>query len=697
MLFASKSLYAQQKIDNEKEQFTAQLATYSETDINRLPLLTKLVKKTWRVAPHEAEKFGAEALALHDIHDSPLEEALICVYLTRIYIDRRNMKKAQEITSRGIAASKHVDDIKASTFNLFNQALIYSNQDQLVLALDTYRLLEKIYIKNEQTNYLGNVYNNIGNILKKTGDLEGAFDYYQKAIPLIKDLNNKTNYSNTLMSIGEVFSRLGDHKQADHNIKLGLSLISEENSPLSFLEGKIRLGNLYRTSKQYEISLAYFIEAENIAKKYQFTGTLLGIYYEKIKIASETQNIPLLTESLKLAEQLVTSDLTHQLSVEIHYYRALAEVANENWAKADQHINQLLSYDSYSSRYFEMEDVLNLALIVNIQLGDPNKAIAILTESLTRYKNHHTKNRDAFIAQYAQLYKTSEKEQEITLLKRQSAEQENIALQEQQRNRFILFIFVTVSLLLTFLVILFIQRSRSLKRENSLNLSLMQKKKQFFADISHELRTPLTLFKLKIEELEHDIADDPKEVYQLLSERINNFNSLINDISLLAMSDKGELDLNIKEVALLPFFRESANELCLLAKQYQLEANVNIALTENLFTSFDPDRIHQVLINLFSNSCRYTTAPGKINFEVFQEGSTLTVLIEDSAPSLSTEQCHKIFDRLYRADKSRSRKHGGSGLGLSICQNLIDASQGNISATPSPLGGIKIIIAIPIK
>ena len=184
------------------------------------------------------------------------------------------------------------------------------------------------------------------------------------------------------------------------------------------------------------------------------------------------------------------------------------------------------------------------------------------------------------------LYKTNEKNRQLAILKEQTIEQENIRLKDQQQKRLVLFIFVTVCLLLVMISLFIWQRSRNLAKENAMNNALIAEKKQFFADISHELRTPLTIFKLKMEELEYDLADDPQQTYQLLNERIDSFNTLINDISLLAQQDKGELELNCNHVLLKPFFQQASDELISLAKTYQLKPTIQLAFDEQQTATF---------------------------------------------------------------------------------------------------------------
>ena len=80
---------------------------------------------------------------------------------------------------------------------------------------------------------------------------------------------------------------------------------------------------------------------------------------------------------------------------------------------------------------------------------------------------------------------------------------------------------------------------------------------------------------------------------------------------------------------------------------------------------------------------------------VRKTGEQIHIHFSDSAPSVSIAECGKLFERLYRADASRSRESGGAGLGLSICKSIVAAHQGTIRAQPSDLGGLEIIIVLP--
>ena len=669
----------------------------TEIDSEKLPIYTDIIKATWRNNSELAADYGQQALKLHDKLNASDQEAQLIGFLTRVYLDRRDLITAEQLTVRGINAAKQADNDRALAVNLFNQAFMYNLQDKLILALSSYQHLEPVYQKADNTLALGSLYNNIGNIHFKLGDLNKAFDHFQKALPLLKEDRNRGHYANTLMNIGRVFYHLEDYQQSEANYLLSLAEVDQDSYPISFLNIHQSLARLYRKTGQYDKSLQHLKISEQVALKHNYSGKLVANYYEQISLVVKLQDDALLDELMTKVEALITPNLNNNLKNYLYYFRALYQAEQKQWQQAEKNIDIVIKNNAFESRYYSLQQSLDLAIKIKSELGKLEQANSILQESLALYKKQTEENKSSLLAQYAQLYKVNQKEQEVQQLKEQSLLQQNTLLLEQKQNRQRLFIFVVAIVLVISALLLFIQRNRNLARQNDMSQQLLADKKQFFADISHELRTPLTVFKLKMEELEYDIADDPKAVYQLLHERIDSFNHLINDISLLAQNDQGELELNIESVDLLPFFESRGADLTALAKKHNLVVETSLLLSTDASAEFDPARIRQVLVNLFSNACRYTDAPGLIHFQVSITMNKLQLIIEDSAPTLEQQQLEQVFNRLYRADKSRSRKLGGSGLGLSICQNLIQAHKGNISAERSKIGGLKVTVELPIS
>jgi two-component system sensor histidine kinase BaeS len=106
--------------------------------------------------------------------------------------------------------------------------------------------------------------------------------------------------------------------------------------------------------------------------------------------------------------------------------------------------------------------------------------------------------------------------------------------------------------------------------------------------------------------------------------------------------------------------------------------------------------LNQLFANLFENSLRYTNAGGKLDIGLILSGEQAIIAFQDSAPGVPEKELHRLFERLYRVEGSRSRTSGGAGLGLAICKNIVEAHEGTISAHPSSSGGLLIRISLPV-
>ena len=113
-----------------------------------------------------------------------------------------------------------------------------------------------------------------------------------------------------------------------------------------------------------------------------------------------------------------------------------------------------------------------------------------------------------------------------------------------------------------------------------------------------------------------------------------------------------------------------------------------------LHTLGDDKRLCQLFYNVLNNAVQYTNEGGTVRVVLNREAKHYVVVIEDSEPGLEPDQMAKMFDRLYRKESSRNKKSGGSGLGLAIAANIVKAHSGEITASQSPLGGVKITIRL---
>ncbi|MBE0370190.1 ATP-binding protein [Pseudoalteromonas aurantia] len=242
----------------------------------------------------------------------------------------------------------------------------------------------------------------------------------------------------------------------------------------------------------------------------------------------------------------------------------------------------------------------------------------------------------------------------------------------------------------------FIQKQQRISDRAEFSEALLARKKQLLAEVSHEIRTPLSVLKMQIEALEYNLVENTEQTYELLHRRIGDISTLIADIDQLAMTELSELSLNIKVIDVVPWLTSWADDARTRSSQLrECEFSHVVKLPKNLFINADQDRLTQVLNNLLSNSLRYTTPPIRITFEATYTETQLVLSLSDSAPSVSEHELSCIFTRLYQNESNKTLFKGGTGLGLTICKDLIERHSGEIEAQHSELGGLTVRVTLP--
>jgi len=202
-------------------------------------------------------------------------------------------------------------------------------------------------------------------------------------------------------------------------------------------------------------------------------------------------------------------------------------------------------------------------------------------------------------------------------------------------------------------------------------------RRQMTADIAHELRTPMSVIQGDLEAVIDGVYPANQETFQSLLDETHRVSRLIDDLREISLLEAGEL----------PLERESTNIKTLvqqLVQTYQIKAESNgITLKFNNTDvvseiEADADRIAQVLRNLISNAIRYTPSGGTVVINLHRENGDLNCTVTDTGPGMSEEEAHRVFERFWRADQSRARHSGGSGLGLSISKRLVEAHGGKM-------------------
>ncbi|SHF23665.1 two-component system, OmpR family, sensor histidine kinase BaeS [Modicisalibacter ilicicola DSM 19980] len=219
-------------------------------------------------------------------------------------------------------------------------------------------------------------------------------------------------------------------------------------------------------------------------------------------------------------------------------------------------------------------------------------------------------------------------------------------------------------------------------------------RQRWVADIAHELRTPLAVLRGEIEALQDGIRPLDDDSLHSLSQEVGQLEWLIRDLRLLAQSDAGSLEVNLVRLDIAGALRERLEE----ARGWLQGAGITleIDIAGPVFVLGDLQRLRQLWNNLLTNTRAYTDSPGRLRVSLTIVNSQAQVIWEDSAPGVGEEELPRLTERLYRVDASRSRRRGGSGLGLSIASALVQAHNGRWQASHSPLGGVRWTLTLPL-
>jgi signal transduction histidine kinase len=220
------------------------------------------------------------------------------------------------------------------------------------------------------------------------------------------------------------------------------------------------------------------------------------------------------------------------------------------------------------------------------------------------------------------------------------------------------------------------------------------------ADIAHELRTPLAVIRGNLEAMLDGVYPLDTEHLRPALNQVNLLTRLVEDLRTLALAEAGQLtlarrpmDLNTLITNVLTSFEAQASSQLVTLRPALMGGLPSINL--------DPDRIQQTIAILISNALRYTPPNGTITVSTRREservsGEQVSVEVTDTGSGIPAADLPHVFERFYRADKSRSRESGGTGLGLAIARSIVEAHGGSIGVTSQPGRGTTMKVQLPV-
>jgi signal transduction histidine kinase len=253
--------------------------------------------------------------------------------------------------------------------------------------------------------------------------------------------------------------------------------------------------------------------------------------------------------------------------------------------------------------------------------------------------------------------------------------------------------------LLKWLLIIMLSLTLMSKRAMVPIETAFQKQKEFVADASHELRTPLSVMLSSINalEMQEEVTEDPfsKKLINNMKAEVKRMTSLVSDLLTLARSDSNKV-----EKAMMPFdITDAVQKVMESVETLAISKHIDLQLDTpgKLVVTGDQERLTQLIYILLDNAIKYTTPHGNVNIQVVQHGSECILKVRDTGVGIHPDEKARIFDRFYRADKSRSRQMGGHGLGLAIAKWIVETHKGKIDVESEQEKGSTFTVRLPMS
>jgi len=240
---------------------------------------------------------------------------------------------------------------------------------------------------------------------------------------------------------------------------------------------------------------------------------------------------------------------------------------------------------------------------------------------------------------------------------------------------------------------------QELQKKNKQLVTASQAKSEFLASMSHELRTPLNVIigfsELLLDEVPGTVNKEQKQCLDDILSSGHHLLNLINELLDLSKIESGKIVLNLKSIALTAVIASSYNTImAILTPQKQ---SLDVKITGGLpRVCADELRIKQVLLNIISNSAKFTPDGGKLTLEAVRKGDWCQISMIDSGIGIKKEHQKRIFEPFYQVDNPLAKSKGGSGLGLAVTKQIIEKHGGQIWVESEYGKGSRFIFTLPL-
>ncbi len=549
------------------------------------------------------------------------------------------------------------------------------------------------------------VYNQIGDLYRKIGDFEAAYDFFIRAMNNAESMNNPNGRADCYNNLGILYDLQDDYKKAIQYYNRARHLNLEIGASRRFMlaSNYNNMGIVYKNLDQFDSAALVYEKALEIMLD-------MGASYGEAVIRDNMGLLYLKQGRYQdaLREERQALAIQRERNAKDQEAMILLNIGDIYFQQRDfsNAINYGLEAYGIASKGEQHETIRMLADHLN-QAYDSIGDIANAYKFLKIYKDKEellsNEAKEETIANLKIKYETDQQKVENELLRQQQAN--NAQLISQQRNYLLASI---IGILMIFVILLLIFRLyKSANRQkmvvgaqNEKIKELSDMKSRFFANISHDFRSPLTLIKGNLDVIsreENFLTQETEASMTRIDKNVNHLIQLTDEIRDLILLDERKFQLHFSKVDVGEFFRINVNLFHSAAQVKDISLQLTRQFSAGLYIHADVKNLEKILYNLISNAIKFTGSGGHIEVRVKEENSGIKLYVTDDGMGILPEDQDRIFDRFHQNLSNDYHVHEGMGVGLSLVKELVLLHHGEIEVSSQPGDGATFSVFLPFN
>ena len=572
---------------------------------------------------------------------------------------------------------------------------LYRKDGNFVKAIEQHQLQAKLAQEIGDTLDLVQALNNIGTNYRRMGVLEEASSFHFQALGFCEkysDKESRTAKKNRVVSlngIGNIYLTLNNREAADSIFRLALKGEQELGSHLGQAINYANIGSLFEMDNQIDSARYYYNKSmeANVKAKSKVGLSLCHTYFGRLHENEEDWNKAI--EEYKKAYDIMINDVDSWHWMESCLALSRVNLKKGNLVEANEYLKKAEKTATELNSLEHMAEVHRLYYLWEIQKGNSKKALDHYIKSVTFSDSVANDENMNHIQNLRIQFERAQKQNQIDLLT------QNYQMERSYKNLFLtlaVIIFLFAIFIITFLWYMIRMRGKNQKM-----LQKVEKMRtNFFTNITHEFRTPLTVILGFSEQLEKGLIpqnETMENVGRMISRQGRSLLSLINQLL-----DISKIKSNIGTPEwlkgnIVPYLHMICNNYQQAAQQKRIDL-IYSSKVSTIEMEFVPDYVQKVMRNLLSNAIKFTPEYGQILVTTSVINEQLKLIVSDNGRGINAAELPHIFDAFYQGDNSRTEI--GTGIGLSLVKQIIDALSGKIEVKSTVNKGTVFIITVPL-